>query len=352
MKKSLPYNQEKANPVRGRGRQKRPASNGAKKSLGQNWLKSESALNEIIKAADLQVNDLVLEVGPGRGVLTEKLLAFCPDTSKKVGVPTAPHWDFQLSGGNEEEKRKGAKVIAVEKDDRLIELLKEKFAEEIKEGQLTLIHDDILKLDFSNFLKMDSRLPLHLKLRRTNCGNDKVRGYKLVANIPYYITGQVIRKFLSEEKIQPSRIVLMLQKEVARRIVATHKKPHKTASGHWAKESLISIAVKAYGEPKYIKTVSANAFLPKPKVDSAILLVQNISRNNFYDVSEQEFFAILKKGFAQKRKKLAGNLKLKKGELVACGLSENVRAEELSVNNWFCLAKLLKKVFKKWGNLS
>ena len=280
-----------------------------KKSLGQNFLIQPNIVAKIIHVATVALGEPVLEIGPGRGILTRALLDA------------------------------GAHVTAVEKDDALFTKLHETFAKEIYSKKLVLVHADVL--DFLNSPELHAPSSM-LRPQR----------FTVVANIPYYITGQVIRKFLSEEKIQPSRIVLMLQKEVARRIVATHKKPHKTASGHWAKESLISIAVKAYGEPKYIKTVSANAFLPKPKVDSAILLVQNISRNNFYDVSEQEFFAILKKGFAQKRKKLAGNLKLKKGELVACGLSENVRAEELSVNNWFCLAKLLKKVFKKWGNLS
>ncbi|HPY12875.1 MAG TPA: 16S rRNA (adenine(1518)-N(6)/adenine(1519)-N(6))-dimethyltransferase RsmA, partial [Candidatus Paceibacterota bacterium] len=195
----------------------------AKKSLGQNWLKSETAIQEIIKTADLNERELVLEIGPGQGKLTEALLSV------------------------------GATVVAIEKDDRLIEVLTEKFAAEIKVGRFILIHDDILNLDFSSLFSS-------LKTNRRKL----IASYCLVANIPYYLTGQIIRKFLSQEKIQPTKMVLMLQKEVAKRIVAGD-----------GKESLLSLSVKAYGEPKYIKTVPAGAFVPKPKVDSAILLIHN-----------------------------------------------------------------------------
>lgn len=255
----------------------------AKKSLGQNWLKSESAIKEIVKTAELQADDLVLEIGPGRGALTRALL------------------------------ETGATVLAVEKDDNLIDLLKEKFAEEIKNKKLILVHDDILELDFSKELK-----------------KQKFNNYKLVANIPYYITGQIIKKFLSEEKIQPSSMVLMLQKEVAKRIVASDKK-----------ESILSMSVKFYGEPKYIKTVPAGAFEPKPNVDSAILLIKNISRNKI--VKEAKFFEILKQGFAQKRKLLKGNLAISTEILTTCNLPEKARAEDLNLDNWLCLTQKIKK---------
>ncbi len=279
-----------------------------KKSLGQNWLKSESAVREIIKTANLKAGELVLEIGPGRGVLTKALL------------------------------ENGAKVLAVEKDGRLIEELREKFAEKINEGRLILIHNDILKIDFSDLFY--SLLLNHKTLTPT---------YKLVANIPYYITGQIIRKFLSEEKNQPNLIVLMMQKEVAERIMA---KPHKiTPSDHRAKESLLSISVKIYGTPRYIKTVPAGAFKPKPKVDSAILLIENISRVFFLPkpglgrkkILEQKFFAILKKGFSQKRKLLKNNLKVREGTLLACDIPAKARAENLTVENWGCLVKILNK---------
>ncbi len=268
----------------------------AKKSLGQNWLKSESAIKEIVKAGEIKPGDWVLEIGPGRGVLTQALLLA------------------------------EARVVAAEKDDRLIDFLHEKFAEEIKAGKLILIHDDILNIDFSVGWK------------------SKAEPYKLIANIPYYITGQVIRKFLSEEELQPSLMVLMVQKEVARRIVASDNK-----------ESILSMSVKVYGEPKYIKTVPAGAFEPKPNVDSAILQIKNISRDFFLakkdllegdgeEISEANFFKILKKGFAQKRKLLKGNLGVGEETLINCKISPNARAEDLALENWQCLTREMGKI--------
>src|SRR3989344_4154177 len=163
-----------------------------KKSLGQHFLTDQTVLQIIIATARLTTNDTVLEIGPGLGNLTKALLAT------------------------------GACVIAVEKDDRLINRLTEKFAAAIKNKQLELIHADLLDLD------------LTYKLQATT--------YKLIANIPYYLTGQIIRQFLTATN-QPQSMTLMLQKEVAERIVA--------ADG---KESLLSISVKAYGAPHYIQT--------------------------------------------------------------------------------------------------
>ncbi|MFA6254236.1 MAG: 16S rRNA (adenine(1518)-N(6)/adenine(1519)-N(6))-dimethyltransferase RsmA [Candidatus Paceibacterota bacterium] len=254
----------------------------AKKSLGQNWLKSESAIKEIIKAADLKEGEEVLEIGPGRGVLTKALIAA------------------------------GVKVLAIEKDDELIDDLLEKFAGEINDKKLFVAHGDILTINASKLFIKDN--------------------YKLVANIPYYITGQVIRKFLSEEERQPSQMVLMVQKEVAKRITGK-------------KESLLSISVKVYGEPKYIKTVPAGAFDPKPNVDSAILLIANISRKFFAgnplvagdNLSEKKFFGMLKKGFSQKRKLLRGNLEIGEEILQVCNIPVKARAENLTIENWKCL---------------
>lgn len=254
----------------------------AKKSLGQNFLNSKTALQAIIEAGDLADSDIVLEIGPGHGALTEKLLAT------------------------------GAQVVAVEKDDQLFESLQKKFTKEIKNKKLILIHDDILNIDFSQ--------PAYHILHTT---------YKLIANIPYNLTGQIIRQFLSEGKKQPSRIVLMLQKEVAKRIVASDKK-----------ESLLSISVKIFGQPKYVKTVPAGAFVPAPKVDSAILLIENIKRDLLKKnkITEKKFFDLLHRGFAQKRKLLTGNLKIVPTILTACKINERARAENLTVENWLCLA--------------
>lgn len=246
----------------------------AKKTLGQNFLKSKEALRAMLHAGEIQPKDIVLEVGPGKGVLTEALL---------------------LSG---------AKVFAVEKDDRMIAFLSDKFRKEISLGQLTLIHGDILEFD-----------PSFYKLQTID--------YKLVANIPYYITGTFLRKFLSEN-FQPEKMVIMLQKEVAKRIVAQNKK-----------ESILSLSVKAYGTPKYIMTVHKKYFSPSPNVDSAILLIENISKDFFNTVSEEKFFELIKKAFSQKRKLLLNNLPTSKerGEkiLEEIGIPRLTRSEDLTL---------------------
>lgn len=250
-----------------------------KKSLGQHFLKSEKALNSIIAAGEVIPGETVLEIGPGTGTLTERLL------------------------------EAGAKVIAVEKDDNLFALLQEKFANEITAGKLELIHDDILNFNFENW-----------KL--------KIENYKLVANIPYNITGAILEKFLSAEH-QPERMVLLVQKEVAQRIAAQD-----------GKESILSISVKAYGTPKYIETVKAGSFAPAPNVDSAILAIDNISKDFFSNFSEINFFKLVKTGFQSKRKKLSSNLSniVKKEKVLnvfkKLELNENIRAENVSISLW------------------
>ncbi|MCX6713393.1 MAG: 16S rRNA (adenine(1518)-N(6)/adenine(1519)-N(6))-dimethyltransferase RsmA [Candidatus Vogelbacteria bacterium] len=266
-----------------------------KKSLGQNWLTNPTIVAEILKAGEVRPLDRVLEIGPGEGTLTTALL----------GV--------------------GAKVIAVEKDDRLIDFLNDKFAKEIGSGQFTLIHGDILEV-----------LPGDLGLKNGE--------YKLIANIPYYLTGQILRNFL-ESNCQPASMVLMVQKEVAERIVGS-RTPNKL------KESILSISVKAYGEPKYVRTVARGNFQPVPNVDSAVLLIDNISKDFFThqksggqaDLSENRFFEVVKKGFSAKRKMLKGNLSLSDETLAICDIPVKARAENLSLEQWRCLAKQMKNV--------
>jgi 16S rRNA (adenine1518-N6/adenine1519-N6)-dimethyltransferase len=257
----------------------------AKKSLGQHFLKSKRALALIVEAGEVTDKDTVLEIGPGKGALTEKLLA------------------------------SGCQLIAVEKDDELLEFLKQKFAKEIVSGQLTLIRDDIMNFE-----------PLSHKLG--------ARSYKLVANIPYNITGAILKKFLGAER-QPKNIVLLVQKEVAERISRERK------------ESILSLSVKAYGEPRYVETVKAGSFVPSPQVDSAIIAITNISKNFFKDVSEKEFFEIVHVGFKSKRKKLSSNLTTiwEKGSVSETfsklKLNENLRAEDVNIETWQKIAKNL-----------
>ena len=218
-----------------------------KKSLGQNFLKSENILNLMCQTSSIKEGEVVLEIGPGKGSLTKKILS------------------------------SGALVIAIEKDDELFAFLKEKFNQEIGEGKLKLINQDILDWQ-TDEVKTD---------------------YKIVANIPYNITGLIIKKFLSDKKL-PRSMTLLVQKEVAERIVARNNK-----------ESILSLSVKAYGQVKYIKKVSKKLFNPSPKVDSAIINIFNISKDNFPQKElENKFFSLIKVGFSHKRKVLIKNLEI------------------------------------------
>ena len=270
----------------------------AKKSLGQHFLRSKSAIHAIVAAGFVSGGDTVLEIGPGEGVLTEALL------------------------------ETGAKVVAVEKDRDLIPILTERFAEVIESGQLVLIEADILDFDpkAHGLLKGE---------------------YKLVANIPYYITGAIFEKFLSEQN-SPSCMVVLIQKEVATRIVARD-----------GKESILSISVKAFGTPKLTAKVPASAFRPAPKVDSAVLAVYDISQKHFegwHDsivTATRRFFTIVRGGFAHKRKLLARNLEIAAAKesitetFTSLGLSSNTRAEDLVLETWITLAKNLTPITEK-----
>jgi 16S rRNA (adenine1518-N6/adenine1519-N6)-dimethyltransferase len=250
----------------------------AKKSLGQHFLTSPSAVMRIIEAAHLTKKDTVLEIGPGTGVLTKEL--------------------FSHAG----------KVIAIEKDGALVVQLQETYRHEIDAGMLEVIHGDILTID---------RLS-HGLFRAS---------FKVVANIPYYITGAILRKLFSVE-VLPTDIVLLVQKEVAERIARD------------TKESILSLSVKAYGTPKYIHTVKAGSFSPPPKVDSAILAIEQISRDFFTDIKEVLFFDVIKAGFKSKRKFLINNIhsygtKDILGNIFShAGIPLTARAEDISLEKW------------------
>lgn len=257
-----------------------------KKSLGQYFLKSEKALKEIVAAGELKPGETVLEIGPGTGILTKKLL------------------------------ETGVKIFAVEKDDELYKQLEKNYEIEINTGKFMPIHGDILDFEPEKY-------------------GFKQGSYKIIANIPYNITGAILKKFLST-KNRPKKMVLLVQKEVAERIIAR--------SG---KESILSIAVKVYGKPRYIETVKAGSFVPIPKVNSAIIAIENISAEFFRNISEKEFFALVQMGFRSKRKKLSSNLShvFAKDKVVEVfskfGIEENARAEDLNLESWKTLAENL-----------
>lgn len=252
-----------------------------KKSLGQNFLMHRRIAERIADAAELTPTDTVLEIGPGTGMLTRALL-------DRAGT-----------------------VIAVEADHELVAVVQETFAPEIREGRLVILNEDIRNFDTGS-----------------------LEEYKLVANIPYYLTGEIIRTFLTAKQ-KPSSMTLLVQKEVAERIAREKK------------ESMLSISVKAYGTPKYRFTVPRGAFRPAPNVDSAVLSVLDI-RSDFSSTTEEErFFEVVRTGFMHKRKQLAKNLEALasaeavKAALTSADVPEKVRPEEVPCAAWRVIASQL-----------
>jgi 16S rRNA (adenine1518-N6/adenine1519-N6)-dimethyltransferase len=254
----------------------------AKQALGQNFLMHQATADRIADAAGLTSESTVLEIGPGTGMLTRALLA------------------------------RAGKVLAVETDRELVPVLKETFSSELSEGKLEVIEGDIRTFDLA-------KLP---------------ENYVVVANIPYYITGEIIRVLLSAPH-KPQTVTILVQKEVAERIVRS------------VKESILSLSVKVYGIPSYKFTVPRGAFRPAPNVDSAVLQVANITPPFTNNVLETRFFEILHAGFAHKRKRLAKNLEevssLEKitAAFESVGLSANARAEDVPLESWKKLTGIL-----------
>lgn len=249
--------------------------------LGQHFLKHSWAARSLAYAAVARPGETILEVGPGKGVLTRELLALGP-------------------------------VVAVEKDEKLVAMLHETFANEIADGKLRVVSEDVRNIS-----------PESLGLKT----------FVLAANIPYYITGEIIRQFLTAS-IQPRAMALLIQKEVAQRIVSP-------------RGSILSISVKAYGTPRIVEKVSRIHFSPPPSVDSAILSIDAISKSFFEDIGEEQFFTIVKAGFASKRKFVSNNLTVifekesVSRALDAADVPEKARAEDLTLEQWKTVAKAL-----------
>lgn len=259
-----------------------------KKALGQNFLRDEAVLEEIICATNLTPVDNVLEIGPGEGVLTKELV------------------------------KRAEKVICVEKDDVL--------AKELK-----LIYKNNTTAEIINADIMEINLP---ELFEKN----NFQNYKVIANIPYYITSPIIRLLL-ETNYPPQEMLLMVQREVAQRICASA-----------GQMSILSVSVQYYATPKILFYVDRKSFWPVPEVDSAIIRIIPIKKN-ISMARSKSFFRLVKAGFSAKRKTLANNLatslyldkKMVEEKIVRLGFNPSARAQELGTGDWKNLEKLLEQ---------
>ena len=257
-----------------------------KKDLGQHFLIDEKALDTIVETANLTKVDQIVEVGPGMGILTRELC-------KKAGT-----------------------VIAVELDTAMLTVVKTAC---IKYNNLIVENHDILKFDTS-----------------------KLGKYKIVSNLPYYITSPVIRKFLEAEN-KPEEMILLVQREVAERIAA---KPSRM--------SILAVSVQYYGAPTVVDVVPRTSFFPAPRVDSAIIKIK-VYKEPLFEAETKLFFRIVKSGFGEKRKQLinslAGGMQMSRTDverwLEKSGIDSQMRAEALSMTDWHRLYQSYQELFNE-----
>lgn len=265
----------------------------ANKKLGQNFLIDDEAINKIVDSSKITKEDLIIEIGPGLGTLTALLL------------------------------EKAGKVISIELDDRMIKILKDRF---LLYDNFELINNDVLKVNLPELITQ----------------NSEYKSVKVVANLPYYITTPIIMKLL-ENKLNIESITIMIQKEVAERILA---KPGTKLSG------AITYSVNYYAEPEKVTMVPNTSFIPSPEVDSEVIKL-NIRKTPPVTLNDEKlFFNVIKASFMQRRKTLTNGLvnggiienKSKAVEMLkSIGLSENIRGEELTLEQF---ADLSNKIFE------
>ncbi len=265
-----------------------------KKSLGQNLLIDSTHLARIADAADLETTDTVLEIGPGLGALTHHL-------AERAG-----------------------RVIAVELDQRLMPVLRAEFADR---PHVSFVHGDILELNPAELIRM---------LRPDQPGTaSAAEPYKVVGNLPYYITSAVLRHVL-ESLPPPTLAVLLVQQEVAQRMVA-----------QCGAMSLLAVSVQFYARPRALHKIPAGAFLPRPKVDSRVVRLDVRAKPAVPDVEPARFFQIVRAGFSQRRKQLrnslSAGLSCTKEQadhwLTSSGIEPRRRAETLSLQEWGMLTR-------------
>lgn len=291
-------------------------------TYGQNFLTDETVLEEMVEVAGVSKQDTVLEIGPGIGNLTRLLC-------EKAGF-----------------------VFSVEKDPKFFPILKSIKKEYIENFWFEIA--DILEFDFGEALKdrginaaadINSDPQLYQRTKSANesdsrsfADSNKIRkfgsGYKVVANIPYYITGKILQLFLTA-KNKPESITVLIQKEVA-----------KNATAGVGDLNILGISVQMYGEPKLVRVVPAESFYPAPKVDSAILHVDLLKKSKLKISDEKNFFKVVKACFVGKRKQihntLTNNLHLEKEAVLKMlqelKISPSARPQEISVEKWVELA--------------
>lgn len=261
------------------------------KQLGQNFLIDVEVLNKITEAAEIGTSDNIIEIGPGLGQLTSIIA------------------------------QKAKFVIAIELDTRFIPILKKELS---SCSNIKILHEDFLQTNLLQLLEQE-------KIEKEN--------YLVVANIPYYITSPLIRKLL-ESETPPKRLVLTLQKEIAKRITA--------APG---KMSLLALSVQIYGKPKILFTLPSNAFYPEPNVDSAVIVINRHTGPRIPSDQIPMFFRLAKAGFSQKRKQLRNALSAgmqwspQYGEkiLSSAGIDPKRRAETVSIEEWQTITEIVIK---------
>lgn len=271
----------------------------ANKKLGQNFLINEEIVEGIVAGANVQKTDLVIEIGPGLGTLTEALL------------------------------RNAGRVVCIELDSNMIPILEKRFK---TYSNFRLIHNDVLKVDLKQVMEEEK-------------GKYSLSKVKVVANLPYYITTPIIMKLL-EEKLDIQSITVMVQKEVAQRLAA---KPGEEYTG------AITYTIHYYTNPSILLEVPRENFMPSPEVDSAVLHMELLTKPEIEIEDEKFFFQIIKYAFGQKRKTLVNALTSNKQFekeriqeiLKEMGLDEKIRGEKMSMEQFAILAKNLRNTSKK-----
>lgn len=278
----------------------------ANKSLGQNFLVNDNVIDEIIRGSNIDKQDLIIEIGPGLGVLTNRLL------------------------------QESNNVVAVELDKRMVNILKDRFAQNINdqaESKLEIINEDILKINLNQLIAEKRK-------------NQEIKHVKIVANLPYYISTPIIMKLL-ENRLDIDEIIVMVQKEVAERLTA------KTGT---RLAGAITYAVEYYSEATSLIKVPKESFVPSPKVESEVIKLKVRKDEKIHVENEKLLFNIISKSFMQRRKTLSNallnnNIMKNKDDVkkmwTELGMDENVRGESLTLEQFGKITDYIENINKK-----